>query len=136
MEQVRGDSGVRQHPLYRRGVDAAQVGADDLDRVPSRRGDAGQAVRGVICGAALRLPRQPLLAGQVNEAGMPPVREQDVLPGLPVGGKPRPAAAVLIDPQVRHNGGRLVQQRIRRGRERVVRHRPGDPGVPGRPPSG
>jgi hypothetical protein len=44
MEQVRGDSGVRQHPLYRRGVDAAQDGADDLDRVPSRRGGAGARV--------------------------------------------------------------------------------------------
>ena len=63
---------------------------------------------------------------------MPPVREHDVLPGLRVSGKPRPAAAVLIDPQVRHHGGRLLQQRIRRGGERVVRHRPGDPGVPGR----
>ena len=100
--------------------------------VPPGRGGPGQPVRGVIGGAALHLPQQPLPAVQVKEAGVPPVREHDVLPGLRVGGEPRPAAAVLIDAQVRHRGRGLVQQRIRRGGERIVHHRPGDPGVPGR----
>ena len=47
-------------------------------------------------------------------------------------GEPGPAAAMLIDPQVRHRGRGVAQQRIRRGGERLVRDRPGDPGVPGR----
>ena len=41
---------------------------------------------------------------------MPPVREQGVLPGLLIDGEPRPAAAVLIDAQVRHRRRGLVQQ--------------------------
>ena len=56
-------------------------------------------VRGVVSGAALHLPQQPLLAVRVEEAGVPSVREQGVLPGLLIGGEPGPAAAVLIDAQ-------------------------------------
>lgn len=63
---------------------------------------------------------------------VPPVREQGVLPGLRVYGEPSPAAAMLIDPQVRHRGRGVVQHRVRGGGERLVRGRPGDPGVPGR----
>jgi hypothetical protein len=95
-------------------------------------GGPGQPVRGVIGRAALHLPQQPLLAGQVEEAGVPPVREHGVLPGPLIDGEPRPAAPVLIDPQVRHRSRVLVQYRVRRGGERAVHHRPGDPGVPGR----
>jgi hypothetical protein len=100
--------------------------------VPPGRGGPGQPVRGVIGGAALHLPQQPLLAGQVKEAGVPPVREHGVLAGLLIDGEPRPAAPVLIDSQVRHRSRVLVQYRVRRGGERIVHHRPGDPGVPGR----
>jgi hypothetical protein len=132
VEQVHGEDGVRQHPAHRRGVDAAQVDAGHPDRVPPGRGGPGQPVRGVIGGAALHLPQQPLLAGQVKEAGVPPVREHGVLPSLLIDGEPRPAAPVLIDPQVRHRSRVLVQYRVRRGGERIVHHRPGDPGVPGR----
>jgi len=63
---------------------------------------------------------------------VPPVREQDVLPGPLIGGEPRPAAAVLVDTQVRHRRRVLVQHRIRSRGERIVQRRPGDPGVPGR----
>jgi hypothetical protein len=63
---------------------------------------------------------------------VPPVREQQVLPGVLIDAPPGPAAAVLVDAQVRHRRGGLLQHRVRRGGERLVRHRPGDPGVPGR----
>ena len=96
------------------------------------RGSAGQPVRGVIGGAAFHLAQQALLAVQVEEAGMPAVRQHGVLPGLIIDGGPGPAAPVLIDPQMCCHGGRPVQQRIRRGGERLVHHRPGNPGVPGR----
>ena len=131
VEQVGGQRRAGQHPADRRGVDAAQVDADDLDRVPPRRGGAGQPVRGVIGGAALHLAQQPLPAVQVEEAGVPPVREQGVLPGLLIDGEAGPAAAVLIDAQVRHWRRRLAQQRVRGGGERLMRDRPGDPGMPG-----
>ena len=60
---------------------------------PATRGGAGQPVRGVLGGAALHLPQQPLLAGRVKEAGVPPVRQQGVFPGLLIDGEPGPAAA-------------------------------------------
>ena len=86
-EQVRGQNRAGQHPADRRSVDAAQVDAHHPDRVPPRRGGAGQPVRGVIGGAALHLPQQPLPASQVEEAGVPPVREQRVLAGLLIDGE-------------------------------------------------
>ena len=132
VEQVHGDLRARQHPAHRAGVDAAHVDRHDPDRVPPARGGPRQPVRGVISGAALHLAQQPLLPGQVEEAGVPPVREQQVLPGLLVTLPAGPAAAVLVDAQVRHRRGGLLQHRVRRGGERLVRHRPGDPGVPGR----
>ena len=101
-------------------------------RVPPGGGGLGQPVRGVIGGAALHLPQQPLIPGQVKEAGMPPVGEQHVLPGFLIVPPPGPAAAVLIDPQVRHRRGRLLQHRARGGGERRMRHRPGDPALPRR----
>jgi hypothetical protein len=52
---------------------------------------------------------------------MPPVRQQYVLPGLLVHGEPGPAAAVLVDAQVRHRCRGLLQQRIGRGGERLMR---------------
>ena len=132
VEQVLGEHCARQHAADRRRVDAAQADADHLDRVPPRRRGAGQPVRGVIGGTALHLPQQPLPAGQAGQAGAPPVREQGVLPGLLIDGEAGPAAAVLIDAQV-HGSGRVpVQHRVRGGGERLVRGRPGDPGVPGR----
>ena len=60
-------------------------------------GGLGQPVRGGISGAARHLAQQPLLSGQVKEAGVPPVGEQLILPGLLIGTPPGPAAAVLID---------------------------------------
>ena len=95
-------------------------------------GGLGQPVRGVISGAALHLPQQPLLPGQVKKAGVPPIGEQLILPGLLIGTPPGPAAAVLIDAQARHRGRRLLQHRVRGGGERLVRDRPRHPGVPGR----
>ena len=106
-------------------------------RTASRHAGVAPASRlfpAVHGGAALHLPEQPLPAGQVKEAGVPPVREHGVLPGLLIGGEPRPAAPVLIDSQVRHRSRVLVQYRVRRGGERVVHHRPGDAGGAGPPP--
>jgi hypothetical protein len=40
---------------------------------------------------------------------------------------------VLIDPQVRHRRGGLIQHRVRRGGERAMRDRPRHSRVPGRP---
>jgi hypothetical protein len=84
---------------------------------------------GVVGGAALHLAQQPLRPVQVEEARMPPVREQGVLPGLLIDGEAGPAAAVLIDAHVRHRRRVLVQQRVRGGGKPVVRRRPRDPGV-------
>jgi hypothetical protein len=63
---------------------------------------------------------------------VPPVSQQDVLPGLVIAGELGPAAAVLINAQVRHRRGALAQQDTGPRRERIMRGRPGDPGVPGR----
>ena len=60
---------------------------------------ASSAVRPSTCSSG------PLAAGQVKEAGMPPVREQHVLPGLLIKPPPGPAPAVLVDAQVRHRRG-------------------------------
>ena len=91
-----------------------------------------QPPRGVVGGAAVHLAQQALLAVQVEEAGVPPVGRQGVLPGLLIDGGPGPAAAVLVDARVRHRCRWLVRRRVRGGGERVVRGRPGDSGVPGR----
>src|ERR1022692_4958661 len=56
-----------------------------LDGVPPRWGALGQPVRGVISGAALHLAQQPLIPGQIEEAGAPPVGEQHVLSAVRVG---------------------------------------------------
>jgi hypothetical protein len=120
VEQVRGRRRAQEHAADRRGVDAAQVDAHDLDRVPPGRGGAGQPVRGVVGGAAF-LAQQPLLAVQVEEAGVPPVRQQGVVPGPLIDGEAGPAAAVLVNAQVRHRRCGLVQERVRGGGERVVR---------------
>ena len=74
-------------------------------RVPPGGGGLRQPVRGVIGGAAFHLPQQALAAGQVKEAGVPPVGEQHVLPGVLIQPPPGPAAAVLVDAQVRHRAG-------------------------------
>ena len=110
----------------------AHVDRDRPGPRPARPGGLRQPVRGVIGGAALHLPQQPLPAGQVKEAGVPPVGQQHILPGLLIDPPPGPAAAVLIDAQVRHRGRGLLQHRARGGGERRMGHRPGDPGVPGR----
>jgi len=39
---------------------------------------------------------------------VPAIREQDILPAVLVAGEAGPAAAVLIDPQVRYQRGRLL----------------------------
>jgi hypothetical protein len=46
-------------------------------------------------------------SGQAEEAGVPPVREQQVFPGVLIGAPPGPAAAVLVDAQAGRcaNGG-------------------------------
>jgi len=81
----------------------------------SQAGGAGQPVRGVIGGAALYLPQHPLLAVQVEEAGVPPVRQQGVLPGLLIEG---PGQHRLLDPAGDHAASRA------RRRRRVIGDRP------------
>ena len=110
----------------------AHVDRGDPDGGPPGGGGLCQPVRGVIGGAALHLPQQPLIPGQVKEAGVPPVGEQQVFPGLLIDAPPGPAAAVLIDAQVRHRRRGLLQHRVRRGSERRMRDRPGHLRVPGR----
>ena len=80
--------------------------------IPPRRAGLRQPVRGVIGGTALHLAQQPLIPGQVIEARVPAIREQHVLPGIRIGPAAGLAAAVLIDPQMRHQRRRLVQDRI------------------------
>jgi hypothetical protein len=55
---------------------------------------------------------------------MPPVGKQLILPGLLTGTPPGPAAAVLVDAQVRHRHRGLLQHRVCGGGERLVRDRP------------
>lgn len=78
------------------------------------------------------LAQQAVLAVQVEETGVPAVREHGVLPGLLIDGEPGPAATVLVGAQVRHRSRRLVQHRVRGGGKSLVHDRPGDPGMPGR----
>ncbi len=54
---------------------------------------------------ALHLAQQALLPGQVKEAGVPPVGQQHVLAAALIDPPAGAAAAVLVDPQVRHQGG-------------------------------
>jgi hypothetical protein len=82
-----------------------------------------------LLAAGYRLFEVP--AGQVVEAGVPPVRELHVLPGLRIQPPPGPAAAVLVDAQVRHRGGSRAQHPISPAGERVMDRRPRQPGVPG-----
>jgi len=58
---------------------------------------AGAATAAVFLPHDLHLAQQPLVPGQVKEAGVPPVREQHILPGVLIGAPAGPAAAVLID---------------------------------------
>jgi hypothetical protein len=67
---------------------------------------------------------------------VPPVRQQVVLARARVAHPARPAAPVLVDAQVRNRRQRLLQDRVRGCGERLVRRRPGDPSVPGRPGRG
>ena len=99
----------------------------------SRQGGGGAAspVRGVIGGAAFHLAEQGLLAVQVEKSRCHRSASTVYYPVL-IDGEPGPAAAVLIDAQVRHRRRILVQHGIGSSRERRVRGQPGDPGVPGR----
>jgi len=107
VEQVNDDLRLRQHPAHRRGVDRAHVDCHHLDPIAPGRRRLRQPVRGVISGTALHLAQQPLIPGQVKETRVPAVREQLVLTGLLIGPPAGPAAAVLVDPQVRHQGRSL-----------------------------
>ena len=80
VEQVHRDPRAGQHPAHRGRIDRAHVDRDDPDRVPPGGGGLRQPVRGVIGGAALHLPQQALIPGQVEKAGVPPVCEQQVFP--------------------------------------------------------
>jgi hypothetical protein len=64
-----------------------------------------------------------------HKASVPPVRELHVFPAVGVLAPAGPAAAVLVDAQVSHRGGLLLQDLVR---SRGERGRPGDAGVPGR----
>ena len=88
VEQVHRDPRAGQHPAHRGRIDRAHVDRDNPDRVPPGGGGLRQPVRGVIGGAALHLPQQPLIPGQVKEAGVPPVGEQQVFPGLLIDAPP------------------------------------------------
>jgi len=131
VEQVHGDLRARQHPLHRGLVDRAHAGGDDLDRVaPVLRG-AGQPVRSVIGGAAFGLAEHALGAGQVVEAGVPAVRDQDVLSGPLIAPPPGSAAAVLVNARVSDRFRVRAENRVRFPGERFVRGRPRDAVVPG-----
>ena len=93
---------------------------------PASQYAASSAVRPCTC------PSSPCRPDRSKKQVCHLSASSDVLPGLRIDGEAGPAAAVLIDAQVRHRGRGLVQQRVRGGGERIVHHRPGDPGVPGR----
>ncbi len=57
---------------YCRGIDRAHVNGRHLDGISPGRGSPGQPVCGVIGGAALHLPQQAVIPGQVKEARVPP----------------------------------------------------------------
>ena len=93
---------------------------------PASQYAASSAVRPCTC------PSSPCRPSRSKKQVCHRSASSDVLPGLLVDGEPGPAAAVLIDAQVRHRRHGLVQHRVRGGGERLVGDRPGDPGVPGR----
>jgi hypothetical protein len=131
MEQVHGDRPAREHPLHRGEVYRAHVDRDDLDGVAPLLRRAGQPVRRVISGAALDLTEQPLVPGQVIKAGVPPVRDQDILAAALIAAPLGPAAAMLVNAQVSDLGDILPEDRVRLLRERPARGRPRDAVVPG-----
>ena len=131
VEQVHGDRGPRQHLLHGGLVDRAHVDGRDFHGVPPGRPGAVRPVRGVIRCAALDRSQQPLVPGQVVEAGVPPVGDQDILAGLLVLPPPGPAAAVLVHAQVSDRFRVIRQGRVRLLRERGVRGRPRHTVMPG-----
>ena len=131
VEEVHGDPRARQHPADGGREDRAHVDGDDLHGVPPGRRGAGQPVRGVIRGAALDLAEQALVPVQVVEADVPPVRELHRFPGQRVGAPAGPAAAVLVDAQVRDLRRVLAEHPAGGFSERAVHGMPRDAGVPG-----
>ena len=133
VEQVHRDPRAREHPADRRREDRAHVDGDDLRPRPARPAwrrpastrrhqrcgprpgracPAPRTGRRSRCATGPRAARTPRSAVSVPPAG--------------------PAAAVLVDAQVRDRG-RVLRPAPRPPRgERVMHGRPGDPGVPGR----
>ena len=124
MEQVRGrgwPAAASGAPLRRGSY--AQVDPGRLDRVPPRRSGPRQPVRGVIGGMALHLPQQPVLAGQVKEAGVPPVRQDGVLSESPGSRRSRPGrGGAHRCPGAPPARCPALQHPVRRGGDRLNRY--------------
>src|SRR4029453_10489715 len=102
MEVVDHDRRVRQQSggADRRGVDRGWVDGHELDRLPELRGALGEPVDDGGAGGAFALPEQALVAGQVDESGVPwvdPHPPPGRLAAFPAG----LAAAGLVDAEYR-----------------------------------
>jgi hypothetical protein len=104
---INYEPGVWQVLAYRGPVGGAHVDRDHPHRGPPRRGTRGQPGTGIGGGPAGHLPEQPMLAGQVDEAGVPPLGGAHPLPGLGVNAVAGPARRVSSIPSSAVTGGSL-----------------------------
>jgi len=78
-------------------------------RTPSRHAAATPASQYAASSALRPWTRPSSNVGRpLEEVGVPPVRDQDVFPGLLIDGEPCPAAAVRVDAQMCHRRWRLL----------------------------
>ena len=132
VEQVHGELRAGQRPAHRAGVDGAHVDRDDPDGGPP----GGGGLRQLSTRRHRRCGPRPGPAAPARRTG----RRSRCATGLRAAGIPRsahrsaagPAAAVLIDAQVRRRRGGLLEHQVHRGGERRMRDRPRHSRVPGR----
>ena len=133
VEQVRGELRARQHPAHRGGVDASTCRSRRPGPRPARPGRPAPAStrRHRRCGPppgpaapAPRTGQRSRCATGRRAAGTPRSAHRSANRG-----RPRRCSSM---PRCATGAAGLLQHRVRGGGERLMRDRPGDPGVPGR----
>ena len=132
VEGVDGHCGVRQHPAYGGSVDGAHVDDHDLHLPPPGGAGLVQPVSGIVCGAAFDLAEQALLTVDIDEPGVPPVRQHHAGASVRVPGEPGPAPAGLVDTEHPHWSHRNRQHPLSVVGEGLVGRRPRQPAHPRR----
>ena len=115
---------IRQQPRGAQcgGIHRGRVDGHELDPGTKLVGAVGEPVDDRRAGAALTLPQQALIPGQIDETGVPRIQPHP-LAGCGAALPARLAAAGLIDAEDRC-GRRLGQLGFGMGDERAMRRRP------------